>query len=132
MKIFVCFQCKGDRCVEKAFENYQQSSKTNKISKELENLQEDMLEHNQVLSAVKRRSVKDIILAEINLLSAKIDSLHDQTADNSNRKMTWSEVVAKKRTSPALQFIPRQIPVIDNRYNLLSHNERCTNNETTS
>ena len=91
---FICFQCKGDRCVEKAFKNYQQSFKTKEISKELVNLQEDMFELNQVLRAVERCSVKYVILAEINLLSAKTDSLHDLTAANPNRKMTWSEVVA--------------------------------------
>jgi hypothetical protein len=66
---FIRFQYKGDTRVEKAFENYQQSSKTKVISEELVNLQEDMLELDQDLSAVKRCSVKDIILAEINLIS---------------------------------------------------------------
>jgi len=40
--------------------------------------------------------------------------------------MLWSDVVARrKKASPTLQNKPRQIPVINNRYDLLSLNERC-------
>jgi hypothetical protein len=41
-----------------------------------------MVELNQVLSSIKRFSVKEVILAEINLIVAKIDSLKDLTVVN--------------------------------------------------
>jgi hypothetical protein len=98
--------------VEKAFEINQQSSE-GKITEELEDLQRGMVEINQILSSVKRCSVKEIILSEINLISAEIDKLKYQTAVNTNNVMLWSDVVArKKKASPILQNKPRQIPVI--------------------
>jgi len=41
-----------------------------------------MVELNQVLGLIKRCSVKEVILSETNLISAKIDSLKDLTAVN--------------------------------------------------
>jgi hypothetical protein len=62
-----------------------------------------MVELNQVLSLIKRCSVKEVILAEINLIAAKIDSLKDLTVVNTTNTLSWSEVVAKsKRTSHTL------------------------------
>jgi len=58
--------------VEKAFELNHQSSERKVITEELEDLQKDMIELNQVLSSIKRCSVKEVILSEINLISAKI------------------------------------------------------------
>jgi len=112
--------------VEKVFEINQQSSEGKVITEELEELQRDMVELNHVLSSIKRCSEKEVILSEINIISAKIDSLKDQTAVNTNSIMLWSDVVARrKKASPMLQNKPRQIPVINNRYDLLSLNERC-------
>jgi len=63
----MCFQCKGDMSLERAFEINHQSSERRGITEELEDLQRDMVELNQVLSSVKRCTVKVVILAEINL-----------------------------------------------------------------
>jgi len=68
--------------VEKVFEINQQGSERKVITEELEDLQSDMVELKQVLSSIKKRSVKEVILSEINLISAKIDSLKDLTVDN--------------------------------------------------
>jgi hypothetical protein len=93
--------------VEKAFEFNQQNTPRKEIAEELENLQRDMVELNQVLSLIRRCSVKDVILAEINLIAAKIDSLKDLTVVNSPNTMSWSEVVAKKKQqNTAEQTLP--------------------------
>ena len=112
--------------IEIAFEINQQSSEGKVITEEIEALQRDMVVLNQVLSSIKRCSVKEIMLSEINLFSAKIDSLIDQTEVNTNNLMLWSDVVARrKKASPMLQDKPHQIQVINNRYDILSLNERC-------
>ena len=70
--------------------------------------------------------MKEVIQSEINLISAKIDSLKDLTVDNTDNVIPWSDVVAgRKKASAMLQNKPRQIPVINNHYDLLSLNERC-------
>ena len=78
--------------VERAFEINHQSSERRGITEELEDLQRDMVELNQVLSSVKRYTVKEVILAEINLISAKMESLREQTAHNTNKVQLWSDV----------------------------------------
>jgi hypothetical protein len=79
-----------------------------------------IVEFNQVLSSIKRYLVKEVILSEINLISAKIDSLKELTVAETDNVMLWSDVVArKKKTSPTLQNNPLQIPVMNNRFDLL-------------
>ena len=65
--------------VEITFEINQQSSKRKEVTEELEDLQRDMVELNQVLGLIKSCSVKEVIVSETNLISAKIDSLKDLT-----------------------------------------------------
>ena len=85
-----------------------------------------MVELNQVLSSIKRCSVKEVILSEINLISAKIDSLKDLTVDNTENVIPWSHVVTgRKKASSTLQNKPHQILVINNHYDLLSLNAKC-------
>jgi RNase H-fold protein (predicted Holliday junction resolvase) len=92
-----------------------------------------MLELNKVLNVVKRCSVQDAILAEISLISAKIDSLQVPTAVNPNKEPLWTEVVkGKKNTSPTQRRGPYNIPMINNRYNLLPLGEKCKDSETAS
>jgi hypothetical protein len=100
--------------VEKAFETNRQSSERKVITEELEDLQRDIVELNQVLSSIKRCSVKEVILSEINLISAKTDSLKELTVVQMDNVILWSYVVAtRKRASPTLQNKPRQILVIN-------------------
>jgi hypothetical protein len=59
--------------------------------------------------------VKEIILSEINLISAKIGSLKELTVVETDNIMLWSDVAARrKKASPTLQNKPYQIPVIYN------------------
>jgi len=111
--------------VEKAFEIKQQRSERKAITEELEDLQRDMVELKQDLSSIKRCSLKELILSEISLISAKMDSPKDLTVDNTDNVIPWSDVVTgRKKASSTLQNKPCQIPVINNRFGLLSLNER--------
>jgi hypothetical protein len=85
---FICFQCKGDVC-GKTFEINQQSAERKVITEELEDLQRDVVELNQVLSSINRCSVKEVILSEINLISAKTDILKDLRVANTDNSMPW-------------------------------------------
>ena len=128
----LCIHCKGHLTVEKDNGNSFQNTLNNSTSHELENLHEDMLELNKILNVAIRCSVKDVILAEINLISAKIDSLHVHTETNPNKEPLWTEVVkGKKKTSPTQHRAPYNITVIVNRYNLLPPSENCKDSETT-
>jgi hypothetical protein len=64
-----------------------------------EDLQRDIVELNQVLSSIKRCSVKEVILSEINLISAKIDSLKEVTVVEMDNVMLWSDVVVRRKKS---------------------------------
>ena len=122
---FTCVQCKFDMRVEKPLEIKQWSSERNVITEELEDLKKDMAELNQVMSTIKKCTVKEVILSEINLISAKIDSLKDLIVVNTENAIPWSDVVAgRRRASYRLQKRPYQTLVINNRYDLLSPNER--------
>jgi len=76
--------------------------------------------------------VKDAILDEINIISAKIDSLHVPTTTNPDKEPLWTDVVKrKKKNLPTQHRGPHNIPMINNRYNLLSLSEKCKVSETT-
>jgi len=122
---FTCVQRKRGKGTEKPFEIKQRSYERKVITEDLEDLQKDITELNQVMKAIKRCSVKEVILSEINLISAKIDSLKDLTVVNADNAMPWSDVVAgRRRASYRLQKKLCQTLVINNRYDLLSPNER--------
>jgi hypothetical protein len=76
--------------VEKDIKNSSQNTLPNSPSLDLENLQDDMSELNKVLRVVKSCSVKDSILAEIDLISAKISSLLVLTTTNPNKEPLWT------------------------------------------
>ena len=108
--------------VEKRFEIKQRSSERKIMTEELEDLQKDMAEINQVMSTIKRCTV---ILSEINLMSAKTDSLKDLIVVNADNTIPWSDVVGgRRRATYRLQKEHYQTLVINNRYDLLSPNER--------
>jgi len=118
---------------ENPIEIKQQSSERKVITEYLEDLQKDMAELNQVMNMVKRCSVKEVILSEINLISAKVDSLKELTVVNADNAIPWSDVVAGRRRAPyRLQKKPYQTLVINNRYDLLSPNERHGSERGTS
>jgi hypothetical protein len=69
-----------------------------------EELRQDMMELNQLLKLVKRRSIKEVILSEINLVSAKKDTLKTLTEASTDSVMSWTDVVTKtKRKSNTRQ-----------------------------
>ena len=70
--------------VEKAFEINQQSSERKVKTEALEDLQKDMVELNEVLCLIKTCSVKEMVLWEINLISAKIDNLKYRRINNTD------------------------------------------------
>jgi len=111
--------------VEKPFEIKQLSSERKVITEELEDLQKNMAELNQVLSRIKRCTVNEVILSEINLISAKIDRVKDLIVVNADNAIPWSDVVdGRRRAIHKPQEKPDQTQVINNRYDLLSPNER--------
>ena len=117
---FICFQCTGDMSVEKAFEINQQSSERKEKTDELEDLQRDVVELPSSGTDKKVFSERGYTIGNY-LISAKVDSLKDQTAVNIDSVMTWSDVLAgRKKASYTLQNKPCRIPVINNRYDLLS------------
>ena len=66
-----------------------------------------------------------MILSEINLISAKTDSLKDLIVVNADNAIPWSDVVAgRRRATYRLQKKRYQALVINIRYDLLSPNER--------
>jgi len=71
-------------------------------------------------------SLKGVILSEIKFISAKIDSFKDLTVVNINSVTPWPDVVVgRKKASYTAQNKPCQIPVTNNRYDLLSTSEKC-------
>ena len=89
---------------ENPTESKQRSSKRKVITEDLEDLQKDMAELNQVMNTIKRCSVNEVILSEINPILAKIDSLKDLTVDNADNAIPWSDVVmGRRRASYKLQ-----------------------------
>jgi len=61
----------------------------------------------------------------MNLISAKRDSLKDLIVVNADNEIPWSDVVAgRRRASYRLQKKPYQTLLMNNRYDLLSPNER--------
>jgi len=64
---------------EKPIEIKQRGSERKVIAEDLEDLQKDMAELNQVMNTIKRCTVNEVMLSEINFIWAKIDSLKDLT-----------------------------------------------------
>jgi hypothetical protein len=128
-----CFCCNDFLRVEKDIRNSSQNTLPNSSSLDLENLQDDMSELNKVLSVVKSCSVKDSVLAEIDLISAKISSLLAPTTTDPNKEPLWTEVVkGKKKITTSQHQGPFNTPVINNRYNLLPISKKCEDSETIS
>jgi len=108
----LCYRCKSNLAVEKDTGNSLQNTQNNLTPQELMNLHEDLLELNNVLNVVKSGSVKDAILDEINLISAKINSLHLPTAAHPNKEPLWSEMVKKKKRRRKSRLLNVEAPTI--------------------
>jgi len=114
----------------KVCEDYHLSSHLDYTSEELQKLHEDRYELQQILHVAIRGSVKDIIQSEINLITAKIGSLHDLSSGLSYEGATWAEVVARKTKSPITIpcFSPCRSTVTSDHFDLLSCTEVAINN----
>jgi hypothetical protein len=124
---------KEQRSVDSDTGNYLRNPQINLSLQELVNLKEDMMELNKILNMVERYSVRDTLMAEISLISAKIDSLQVTSADNPNKDHPWTEVVkGRKNISLTQRRGPFNIPVIHNRYNLLPLSEKCKTSQSAS
>jgi hypothetical protein len=86
-----------------------------------------------MLKSAKRQSVKVVILLDINLLAAKIESLKELVSVQAKSEMQWSDVVAgrKKTFSYTRQIKSHSIPVINNQFELTNNRHEC-GFETTS
>ena len=117
--------------MKKALKITQERYQEKAVTEELEELQRDRKELNQILMLVKRCSVKEVILSEIHLVSAEIDSLLNPTLFSTDSITRWTDVTTTttktktKTNSNTNQNNTYQIPVVNNRYNLLSLSEGC-------
>jgi hypothetical protein len=91
---FICVQCKGDTSVQKAFEATHMQS-DNIVHNNFLDLQRDLMELNHLLKSVVRRSVKGVILSEIDDVLTKINSLKELPLVNKDKEEKWTEVVSR-------------------------------------
>jgi hypothetical protein len=83
---------------------------------EIEDLKRDIAELNQMLKTAKRQTVIEVILSEVNILSAKVASLCEVIEMYTVKDCKWSEVAAgkHKKFCYSRQINTYQIPVINN------------------
>jgi hypothetical protein len=91
------------------------------VSSELKDLKSDVAEFNQLLKKAKRQSVKEVILTEVNTISAKIKSLCETVSEHTSNEAKWSDVAGKhKNVAYGIQEKIYPIPVIKNAMNYLA------------
>jgi gamma-glutamyl phosphate reductase len=97
------------------------------VSSELKDLKSDVAELNQLLKRAERQSVKEVLLMEVNTVSAKIKSLCETVSEQTSNEAKWSDVVAGKHKKVAYgrQEKIYPIPVIKNCYELLCSIDVC-------
>jgi hypothetical protein len=86
---------------------------------DLFNVQEDMKELRNLLKTATR-SVKEVILHEINVILVKIASRTEVSTRNTENDLCSTEVTNRRTKLYAKQNKQFQIPVINNRYELLA------------
>jgi hypothetical protein len=74
------------------------------MSDELKDPKSDMSEFNQFLKTYERQSVKEVLLTEVNTISAKINSL--TIREHILNDATWSDIVAGKQKIGKVYLIP--------------------------
>jgi hypothetical protein len=116
----ICSQCKG---------NLKEIKHGDCLSKErdggnkddLQNLQEDMKEFKDLLKTAICRSVKEVILHKINVILEKINILTEVCKRKMENNWWWTEVMRRSVNLFANENKHTQIPVINNRYAVLSN-----------
>jgi hypothetical protein len=119
-EIVTCSQCKGELSEIKQCDSLCKES-VGRNNNDLFNLQEDMRELRNLLETAVRRSVKEVILHEINVILGKIDSLTEDCMRKMESDLCWTEVTNRRIKLHAKQNKQFQIPVINNQYALLSN-----------
>jgi hypothetical protein len=87
-----------DMCAQLPSEIKQQHPSDKMVCEDLENLKSDTIELNEMLKSAKRQSVKEVILSDINLLAAKIESLKESVSVQAKTEMQWSDVAGRRKT----------------------------------
>ena len=106
-----------------------QNQEGSQLNKKLFDLREDMLEFKNLLKSAVRSSVKEVIKYEIDVISAKITSLNDDSSINNEDNKCWKEVRRKNSGSANMKQDTFMIPTIVNSFQLLNLEE---NNYETS
>jgi hypothetical protein len=73
------------------------------VNNELLDLCKDMLEFKNLLRSATRSSVKEVIKHEIDVISAKVASLNDDSSRNNEDNNCWREVRRKNRGSAIMK-----------------------------
>jgi hypothetical protein len=90
---------------------------------EVLNLQEDMKELRSLLETVARSSIKEVIQHKVNVILVKLASITDDSLRNEEYNSCWMEVKKGRPKSDRKHYDQYQIPVINNRYELLENME---------
>jgi len=106
------------QCLSASREHFFNGCKVHNLTQaEIENFKCDTDDLNSMLKYVKRQSVKEVIQANLNLLTAKTESLKDMAVEELRNDLGW--IVAGKGRKKKLQLIlhgAQPIPFIHNRF----------------
>jgi hypothetical protein len=118
----ICVKCKGEVGIQKALRTIhtQNDDKVNNSH------QRDLIELDHLGKSAVRRSVKEIILMEMDTILAKINSLKELLLVNNDEEGIWTEVVSRGTKLPQIkQANIFQLPEINNRYRILTSKAGC-------
>jgi hypothetical protein len=105
------------QCLSVSREYFFECKEHNLMQAEIEKFKYDIDDLNSLLKYMKRQSVKVVIQANLNLLTAKNESLKDTAVEEVRNDLGWN-VAGKGRKKESLQLTLRRaqpIPVIRNR-----------------
>jgi hypothetical protein len=121
----ICVKCKGEIGIQKAQRTIHAQT-DDKVNNSILDLQRDLIELDQLGRSAVRRSVKEIIIMEMDTILAKINSLKELKLVNKGGEGKWTEVVSRGKKSPQIkQANIFQLPEINNRYGILTSKSGC-------
>jgi hypothetical protein len=112
-EIVICAQCKGEINEIKQGDLFSKESNV-KNNNDLQNLQQDMKELRDLLKTAIRRSLKEVILHEINVILRKINCPTEVCKRKMESDLCGTEVMKRSTNLFANQYKQNQIPVINN------------------
>jgi len=101
-------------CLSVSREQFFECKEHNFMQAEIENFKCDIDDLNSLLKYVKRQSVKEVIQVNLNVLTAKNESLKDAAVEEVRNDLGWT-VAGKGRKKESLQLTicgAQPIPVI--------------------